>query len=73
MISVYIIVCLLSTPVSDCNRKTAIDWFETEPQASLMACMREGELIIARRQLLDDQTYLKVFCRMPGPSVGMHG
>ena len=71
MIAVYLAVCLLSTPQRDCNKTTAVDWFEAEePQMDLAACMLHGQIIAARRQILDEQTYLKVFCRMPGPSIG---
>ena len=74
MITVYLAVCLLTTPAHECNRKTAIDWFEAdEPQMDLAQCMLHGQMVAARRQILDEQTYLKVFCRMPGPGVSTTG
>lgn len=70
MITVYLAVCLLTTPAQNCNKTTAVDWFETEElQMDLSSCMLHGQMVAARRQILDGQTYLKVFCRMPGPSV----
>jgi hypothetical protein len=69
MIIVYLAVCMLTTPAQQCNRGTAVDWFETdEPQMDLSSCMIHGQMVAARRQILDGQTYLKVFCRMPGPT-----
>lgn len=70
MITVYLAICMMATPAQSCNKGTAVDWFETEePQMDLVSCMLHGQMVAARRQILDNQTYLKVFCRMPGPSV----
>ena len=68
MVLTFIAICLLTTPISECNRATAIDWFESEPQASVLACMRHGEMAVSRRQLIDNSTYLKIFCSMPMPA-----
>lgn len=59
-----IAICLSSTPVSQCQRQSAVHSFAlSEPSAGLADCMREGMISAARSRLLKGGDYLKVFCR----------
>ena len=59
-----IAICLNSTPVSECQEATAVDWMTvSEPSAGLSGCMRDGMVSAARSRLLKGDDYPKVFCR----------
>lgn len=59
-----IAICLSSTPVPECQRKTAVHWFTvSEASAGLSGCMREGMVAAVRSRLLRGEDYPKVFCR----------
>jgi hypothetical protein len=59
-----IAICLSSTPVPECQQKTAVHWFTvSEVSSGLSGCMREGMVAAVRSRLLRGEDYPKVFCR----------
>jgi len=61
--TVFLAICLSSTPVRDCDSHSAIDWIVApEQQQGLAACLIHGQEYAANSRLLKDGEYLKVFC-----------
>jgi hypothetical protein len=59
-----IAICLSSTPIEDCQQKTAVHWFTvSEASPGLSGCMRQGMVAAVRSRLLRGEDYPKVFCR----------
>jgi hypothetical protein len=61
--TVAIAVCLLATPVHQCQKATAVSWIVApEEPASVSGCMRHGMLYAAESRLVARDSYAKVFC-----------
>lgn len=61
--SVGIAICLLATPVPECQKDNSVIWIGApEHQSSLSGCMRHGVLYAAESRLVTEGLYAKVFC-----------
>ena len=61
--TVAIAVCLLTTPIPECQKATAVSWIVApEHPPSLGGCMRHGMLYAATSNLVKEDSYAKVFC-----------
>jgi hypothetical protein len=61
--TVAIAVCLLTTPVHQCQQATAVSWIVApEHPPSMGGCMRHGMLYAAESHLVTQGSYAKVFC-----------
>jgi hypothetical protein len=70
IIDAFVAVCLLATPVPECNQRTAVAWMSVPSEHDLrlpMQCMRAGMLYAAESQLVTRGSYLKVLCVRPQP------
>lgn len=66
-----IAVCLVGTPVAECDRDAAVAWIvapETTP--SLPGCMMHGMTYAASSRLVDAGSYPKIFCSSRGHLAG---
>jgi len=61
-------ICLNTTPVKDCNQRTAISWVsQAIPEApDLALCGLSGQIATARQGQDDATTYTKIFCTPGG-------
>ena len=60
----FIAICLSGTPVTQCNRETAVDWIAApETSVGLAGCQLHGLQYAASSRLVKEGTYPKVFCR----------
>jgi hypothetical protein len=61
--TVAIAVCLLTTPVHQCQQANAVSWIVApERPPSISGCMRHGMLYAAESRLVAQDSYAKVFC-----------
>jgi hypothetical protein len=61
--TVAIAVCLLTTPVHQCQQANAVSWIVApERPPSISGCMRHGMLYAAESHLVREDSYAKVFC-----------
>jgi hypothetical protein len=70
LISAFVAVCLVATPVHDCNQRTAVSWMRVPTELDLrlpIQCMREGLLYAAQSRLVMPGSYLRVLCVRPQP------
>lgn len=65
--TVFVAVCIVGTPVKDCQKETAKDWMVApEQQMGLAACMIHGQEYLAQSRMLVEGTYPKVWCKVFG-------
>ena len=63
MYTVAIAVCLLTTPIPECQKATALNWIVAPDHPSSMSgCMRHGMFYAASSHLVKEDSYAKVFC-----------
>jgi hypothetical protein len=70
MISAFLAICLMSTPIKDCDRETAVSWMKVPTENDLrlpIQCMRTGLLFAAESRLVVQGSYLRVLCVRPQP------
>ncbi|ADZ71361.1 hypothetical protein [Polymorphum gilvum] len=61
--TVYVAVCLASTPIKDCNQNTAQDWMVAPGTFSLSYCMVHGQKFAAESHMVRNGEYAKIFCQ----------
>lgn len=74
MMTAFIAICLIGTPVQQCQPDTAIHWIAApEPQLHHGSCFNYGQKYAAQSQLVTKGTYLKVFCLSSQRRLGVNG
>ena len=61
--TVAIAVCLSATPIQTCGQANPVAWIVApEHPASIVGCMRHGQLYAANSHLVSAGSYAKMFC-----------
>lgn len=78
LFSIYLAICAAATPVSECDRLTAVHWLigpasehPSQAHVGLAACMLAGQEYAAQSRLVAAGTYLKVYCRPVSQPAGV--
>lgn len=71
--AVYLAICVASTPISECNRNTALQWIAVpERQVGLAQCASFGMQWAASSEAVPEDARVKVYCR-PAEAYGVFG
>jgi hypothetical protein len=66
--TIFIAICMSSTPAQDCGRDSAVDWIAVpnlDRMGGLSGCQIAGMEYAAQTRLVTPGTYAKIYCQPP--------